>query len=119
MMVHALNPSTGEAKCRWNSVSPRQPGLQSFRTARLHKEILSLKKKKKKKKKEGKENCTLNFERHEDSSASISLLGWKERRIFWDRCHNLELSILQSKNSKVPFRQSLSTQPSSTITAAY
>lgn len=44
MMVHALNPSTGEAKCRWNYVSPRQPGLQSFRTARLHKEILSLKK---------------------------------------------------------------------------
>lgn len=118
MMVHALNPSTREAKCRWNSVSPRQPGLQSFRTARLHKEILSFKKKKKKKKKEGKENCTLNFERHEDS-ASRSLLGWKERRIFWDRCHNLELSILQSKNSKVPFRQSLSTQSSSTITAAY
>lgn len=116
MMVHALNPSTGEAKCRWNSVSPRQPGLEFQDSQTTQRDLVF---KKKKKKKEGKENCTLNFERHEDSSASISLLGWKERRIFWDRCHNLELSILQSKNSKVPFRQSLSTQPSSTITAAY
>lgn len=54
MMVHALNPSTGEAKCRWNSVSPRQPGLQSFRTARLHRDLVFKKKKKKEGRKEKK-----------------------------------------------------------------
>lgn len=46
MMVHALNPSTGEAKCRWNSVSPRQPGLE-FQDSQTTQRDLVFKKKKK------------------------------------------------------------------------
>lgn len=107
-MVHAFNPVTQEARdlceCQadwpteWVSGQPE-----------LHKEIMSPKKKKKKgkeekrkrkRKKKGREgeeegektNHTLIFERHQDSSsASRSMLGRKERRIFPDRCHNLDI----------------------------
>lgn len=82
----------------------------SFRTARTtQRDHVSKKKKKKKgkeekrkrkRKKKGREgeeegektNHTLIFERHQDSSsASRSMLGRKERRIFPDRCHNLDI----------------------------
>lgn len=71
--------------------------LKKKKEKKRGKEEKRKRKRKRKKGREGEEegektNHTLIFERHQDSSsASRSMLGRKERRIFWDRCHNLDI----------------------------